>query len=304
VYAFYGLVPLANIKTDLVYFPWVLAADRYMDWFQANQVPVVVSLRGSMVNVAPLVPVAGENVQHTLRQVFERSTAVHCVSQDIFNTSLRYGLDPARTRVIRPAVDPDMFFPLENKPANARFTVITTGSLIWHKGYEYALMTLSNLVDKGVDAEYHIIGEGPERQRVLYTIQDLGLQDRVILHGKLPPEEVRNRLQQGDVFMLSSLSEGIANALLEAMSCGLPVVTTDCGGMREAVSDGIEGFVVPTREPEAAADALAKLSRDPALRAKMGNAGRARVQREFSLKQQIDLWIDLLTNAEKCSSLP
>ena len=215
-----------------------------------------------------------------------------------------YGLDRERARVIRPAVDPEMFFPLENKPANARFTVVTTGSLIWRKGYEYALMTLRNLVDKDVDAEYHIVGEGPDIQRILYTVQDLDLQGRVNLHGKLPPAEVRRWLQQSDVFLLSSLSEGISNAVLEAMSCGLPVVTTDCGGMREAVLDGIQGFVVPTRDPQAAADALARLYREPALRKKMGVAGRERVQNEFNADYQIDRWIELIEWVQTGSSLP
>lgn len=297
--AFYLLMPLINSKSDLVYFPWILAADGYIEWFQINHIPIVVSLRGSMINVDPLVPGSGENVQLALRRVFESSTVVHGVSQDILNTARQYGLDADKAGVIHPAVDPDYFFPLENKSANARFTLITTGSLIWRKGYEYALLTLRDLIDQGVDAEYHIIGDGPERQRILYTVQDLDLQDRVVLHGKLRPEEVRTWLQQADAFLLSSLSEGIANALLEAMSCGLPVVTTDCGGMSEAVSDGIEGFVIPTRHPRAAADALVKLCKDETLRRKMGAAGRDRVQKEFNSKEQIDLWVNLLNHARR-----
>ena len=71
------------------------------------------------------------------------------------------------------------------------------------------------------------------------------------------------------------------------MSCGLPVVTTDCGGMREAVTNGIEGFVVPLRDTQAMARALMALAADPALRARMGQAARARVLKDFQIDQQI-----------------
>ena len=89
------------------------------------------------------------------------------------------------------------------------------------------------------------------------------------------------------MFLLSSVSEGISNAALEAMACGLPLVTTDCGGMREAVRDGIDGFVVPLRDPRAMAAALARLARDEGLRQTMGNAARQRIVEHFSIETQI-----------------
>ncbi len=125
------------------------------------------------------------------------------------------------------------------------------------------MLAIQQLKAAGVPVQYQIIGDGPERQRILYTIQDLGLQDCTQLLGRQPPTAVRELLQQADAFLLASLSEGIANVVLEAMACGLPVVTTDCGGMREAVTDGVEGFVTPVRDPNAMAQALEKLWRDP-----------------------------------------
>jgi len=104
------------------------------------------------------------------------------------------------------------------------------------------------------------------------------------------------------VFLLSSLSEGISNAALEAMACGLPVVTTDCGGMREAVTDGIEGFVVPVRDPEAMAEALLRLWKDPELRRRMGEAARERVLREFRLDQQISAFLALFKDVIESSA--
>ena len=205
-----------------------------------------------------------------------------------------HGLDPVKSWIIRPAVDPQMFKPAEAHDTNSgSVRLITTGSLIWRKGVEYALMALRQLVVAGVNARLDVIGEGTDRERILYTIHDLGLVDRVRLLGKKSPLEVVELLQQSDIFILASLSEGISNAVLEAMACGLPVVTTECGGMREAVTDGVEGFVVPVRDPAVMARALTDLCRDAELRRRAGAAARARVLHEFTLDQQIDKWMEL-----------
>ena len=234
-----------------------------------------------------------------LQRTLQAAAAVHCVSADIQQSVIGLGVNPDRCRIIRPAVDPDFFTPLVHPPKNPRLTLVSTGSLIWRKSYENMLAAFKHVVDVGIDAELHIIGDGPERQHILFTIHDLCIQERVFLHGRLAPTCVRDQLQKADCFVLSSLSEGIANAALEAMSCSLPVVTTDCGGIREAVSDGIEGFIVPLRDPHAMAQALHKLADDPTLRSRMGAAGRSRVIADFKLEDQISAFLDLLqTTAE------
>jgi glycosyltransferase involved in cell wall biosynthesis len=84
------------------------------------------------------------------------------------------------------------------------------------------------------------------------------------------------------------------------MATGLSVVTTDCGGMREAVSDGVEGFVVPTRDAKGMAAALGRLAGDAGLRARMGAAARARVLKEFTLEGQVRAFRDLLEEVRTC----
>ena len=288
-------LPFVGRRWDVIYFPWNSGAIEYrplFDW----ECPVVVSCRGSQVNVAPHNP-KRYAIRDGLQETFSRAAAVHCVSEAIKREATRYGLDPAKAWVIRPAVDPDFFKPVERDQPKSRgfYQIITTGSLLWRKGYEYALLAIRSLVDKGISVRFEIIGDGPEQQRVLYTIHDLELEQYVHLVGYLPPEEVKSRLQQADVFLLSSLSEGISNAVLEAMACGLPVVTTDCGGMREAVTNGIEGFVVPVRDVEATVNALMKLWCDAGLRWKMGQAARKRILKDFTLDQHIQKWKELLT---------
>jgi glycosyltransferase involved in cell wall biosynthesis len=99
-----------------------------------------------------------------------------------------------------------------------------------------------------------------------------------------------------DVFLLASLSEGISNAVLEAMACGITVVTTNCGGMAEAVTDGIEGFVVPVRDPCSMAHRLEKLATDRELCRRMGLAARDRIVREFTLTRQAESFVSLYSH--------
>jgi colanic acid/amylovoran biosynthesis glycosyltransferase len=208
------------------------------------------------------------------------------VCDAIKDEATRLGLDPRKAIVIRPAVDLTEFRPVERREREV-LHLVAVGALIWRKGYEYMLLALRRLLDAGARARLSIAGSGNEEQRIRFTIHDLGLDSLVTLHGALRPDGVRALLDDADLFVHSSLGEGISNSVLEAMASGLPVVTTDCGGMREAVTDGQEGFVVPVRDVEAMSAALAVLANNVGLRQRMGRAARATVERGFALEQQI-----------------
>ncbi len=160
------------------------------------------------------------------------------------------------------------------------------GALRWEKGYEWALEAIRRLVDRGVPARLEIIGGDPpglafsagsERARIEHTVADLGLEDRVTVAGEVPHRDVRDRLAGADVLLHASVAEGIPNVVLEAMACGLPVVTTQ-GGVAEAVRDGVEGYLVEPRDPHQLAEALMTLWREPSRQASMGAAGREQGQ--------------------------
>jgi glycosyltransferase involved in cell wall biosynthesis len=91
--------------------------------------------------------------------------------------------------------------------------------------------------------------------------------------------------------MLPSVSEGISNAALEAMAMEVPIVTTSAGGMSEAITDRVEGLVVPPREPAALTKGISTLLGDRDLRIELGRTGRSRTERDFSLRRQIDSFV-------------
>jgi colanic acid/amylovoran biosynthesis glycosyltransferase len=291
------LLPFAGASFDVLYFPWNSAAIDYFPLLSSG-IPAFVSCRGSQVNVAPHDP--GRGIGRNLRATFERAVAVHCVSAAIEREAGRLGLETAKARVIYPGVDPDFFCPPSVPGSAPTIGLISVGRLVWVKGTTYALQSLRLLLDRGIAARLTLIGDGPERQRVLYTIEDLGLRDHVDLLGRRSPIAVRDLLQKADVFVLPSLSEGFCNAAIEAMGCGIPVVMANCGGAREGVTDGVEGFIVPPRDSEGMAAAIEKLVLDPGLRARMGQAGRERVLRQFTLVRHVSEFRTLIEEVRGC----
>lgn len=289
----HDLAPLIGRDWDVLYFPWNSAAAAQLPLFELRK-PVVVSCRGAQLNIAPHNPRRRAEVARYFAAL-ERAAVVHCVSNDLERIVGKKGIPREKVRVIRPAVDPSFFSPgsvTVNPEEGLR--LVTTGSIIWRKGHESLLLALRALLDGGRRAHLRVIGDGPERQRLLYTISDLGLGDSVDLLGRQDETQVRDELRQADIFVLSSLSEGISNAALEAMSCGLPVVSTDVGGMAEAIRDGVEGLLVPPRDPDAMAEAIAQLGGNRQLRLQMSAAAKDRVVTQFSLERHIAAWRELL----------
>lgn len=305
------VLPLVLAEPDVVHFEWVPHAARYLPLLDALERPIAVSCRGPGINILPHTGVlAGHRrsfgsasyaqLASDYPALFARVAAVHCVSDAIAAEAERYGLDPAKARVIRPSVDTAFFSP-SGRIESTGLRVVSVGLLSWVKGHADGLAAVAELAGEGVPISYEIIGHEPQpgaamasdRERVLYLIHELGLTDRVRLTGALSREEVRDRLRRSHVLLHPSYSEGIANGVLEAMSCALPVVVTDVGGMGEAVTDGVHGFLCPPRQPSALADALRSIWQDEALARRLGKAGRARVVADFSTSEEIDAFIEL-----------
>ena len=163
------------------------------------------------------------------------------------------------------------------------FRIITAGDLNWEKGYEQALMTIRILVDRNIPAHFDIFGEGHEYQSILFAIHDMGLSQHVQLNRRVSPDEMRKKFKEADVFLLSSINEQSPLETLEAMGSGLPVIATDSDKIKEIITDGLEGFIVPIMDPKSAADALEMLWRKSELRSRMGASAK-----EKMLKREVE----------------
>ena len=134
-----------------------------------------------------------------------------------------------------------------------------------------------------------MIGDGPLREPVLERLTSAGYIDLVWAPG--PRDDVDKLLQSLDLFVLPSLAEGISNTLLEAMSCGLPVIATAVGGNPELVVDGITGSLVPSADPAALADSLEEYVGNRTLRVARGLAGRDHVEKKFSITAMVNKYL-------------
>jgi len=286
-------MPLARLRADVVHFEWDSAAVFFAPMLEVWRCPMVMSQHGEL-HISARSP-ARRHVTEGLPAAFDAADAVHCVSEALREEAAAYGLLPAKAVQIPSAVDPAAFEPVPEAQRDDEFRIVVVAWLRWLKGIEYAVAALRKLVDAGVPARLDVFGGDPlpplgepsDRQRILHTVDDLGLHGRVHLHGHLAQKDLIGELQRSHAMLHPSLTEGIPTVILEAMACGLPIVASNCGGVAEAVTDGVEGFLAPPREPALLAAALERLYREPELRRAMGAAGRARVEADFTLDGQV-----------------
>ena len=217
------------------------------------------------------------------------------------------GVPAAMIRVIPSAVDPEARFPQLGRTATRAQAALASdaalllvvAALYPRKGVDVLLDALAKLADDGLRPALWIAGDGPARGALEKQSRELGLDHQVRFLGERG--DVADLLAACDVFILPSRSEGLGVAALEAMAAGRAVVAARVGGLAEAVIDERTGLLVPPGDPSALAGALARLLRDPALRARLADAGPARVDANFRADRLVaayeDLYFELLAEA-------
>jgi glycosyltransferase involved in cell wall biosynthesis len=180
--------------------------------------------------------------------------------------------------VIENGVDLQEFVPAEQGPPHDPPVVLFVARLIARKGLQFLLPALAQLQREGVRFRLIVVGDGPQRAALQRQAEGLGLGARVEWLGRVEHDKLPEVYRRGDVFVLPSLSEGMANVLLEAMACGLPVVVTRVPGSEELVSEGENGFVVEPGQVGALVGPLRALLQQPHLRQRMGASSRQRAQ--------------------------
>jgi glycosyltransferase involved in cell wall biosynthesis len=254
-------------------------------WFK---VPVSVTMRGTEVPHSSI-----PALRRRLVKTFQRADRIFSVSDSLRQLAIGLGAAESKTRVVGNGVDLDKFTPLDRREARLKFglsqqakVLISVGALVGRKGFHRVIQVLPGLLARFPDLHYLIVGgESPEGNievELREQVTRLGLENRVHFLGALSPDELKWPLSAADVFVLATRNEGWANVFLEAMACGLPVVTTDVGGNAEVVSRPGLGTIVPYGDSPAIEQALSSaLERDwdrTAIRAyAMGNSWDNRV---------------------------
>lgn len=159
-------------------------------------------------------------------------------------------------------------------------------ALVPHKGQKDLIAAAAKVVRAVPDARFVILGEGELRPALEQQVKSLGLDRHVFLPGFR--QDVLSLQKSFDIFVMSSLTEGLGSAMLDALACGTPVIGTRAGGIPEAIEHGRTGLLVKPHHPDELAAAIVRLLKDPDLRARLGAAGRAHVETAFSVERMVE----------------
>ena len=192
-----------------------------------------------------------------------------------------FGLSGEQIRVVNNGIDISKFYPLQNNQHTDSVRIITTGTMYPIKNHMGLIEIFGQLYKKHPHVTLTILGDGELRHALEEKIGQLGLAEAVHLPGI--QQNVCVYLQNADLYVSASKSEGLPLSILEAMACGLPVVATDVGGTVDIVKNGISGIVVPKDNKKALEDALESLIENDRLRMQYGMASR-QIAQDWSLE--------------------
>ena len=219
--------------------------------------PVVITGRGTDLNLIPQYRLPRSQIRWAARSAAQIAT----VSESLRTVLTGLGVPESKTRTLRNGVDLDVFRPLDDREGLRRelgvtgTSLLTVGHLIERKGHHLAIEALAQLPGS---VELRIAGDGPMEAQLRQAALDKGVLDRVHFLGRLDRPDLVKAYNVADMLVLASSREGMANVLLESMSCGTPVVATNVWGAPEIVSPE-SGELVSSREPGALANGVAHL---------------------------------------------
>ena len=240
-------------------YPDGYAATRLGRWLG---LPVTITLRGTEVPHS-----RKPGLRKRMIRALRDADRVFSVSNALKRHVVSLGVSEGKIQVVGNGVDTGKFSPVPREQARAELALeghhpvlITVGGLVERKGFHRVIEVLPRLLETHPELCYLVVGgpspEGDWSQRLRDQVTSLGLEKVVRFLGPVAPERLRVPLSSADLFVLATSNEGWANVFLEAMACGLPVVTTDVGGNREVVASDELGMVVPFGDAEALGSAL------------------------------------------------
>ncbi|HMA37803.1 MAG TPA: glycosyltransferase [Chloroflexia bacterium] len=289
--SFFALMRLTGrIKFDVLQAHWVLPNGPVAAIVaRLRGLPLVISLHGSDVFVASQNPLLG----WVAGLCFRAADAVTACSADLRERAVQLGAAPRRSHLVPYGVDPCAFAPVDGAAARLHQrlglaprtpVVLALGRLVYKKGFEYLIAAAPTILARHPGAHVYIAGAGDLARDLQAQATRLGVADQVHLPGKVSHDDVPLYLGGCDVFVLPSVIDqsgnvdGLPNTLLEALAAGCAVVASNVAGVPLAVQDGHTGLLVPPKDPAALATAISTLLADPALRRRLGGAGRQKIE--------------------------
>jgi glycosyltransferase involved in cell wall biosynthesis len=242
----------------------------------ADKLPYIISLRGS--------DVPGYNVRLGLdykilaglfRRIWKNASAIVTNSKGLRELALKF-MPQAKIDVIYNGVDTPKFNPSKNKKPHKPLRLLTVGRLIRRKRIDLLIEAISELNKDGFAAELNIAGQGNLMNELIALAERLKITDKINFLRRVPPDQMPEIYRNNDIFLMSSMHEGMSNAMLEAMASGLPIITTRCEGAEELITDN--GVVVEQPQAQSIADAVQCLAKNKESYNLMSTAARKQAE--------------------------
>jgi glycosyltransferase involved in cell wall biosynthesis len=252
-------------------------------------IPLVVSVPGSDAQVAGKNPLFRSMARFT----FDQAGLLTANSESLRDAVVALGAEPAKFDMIIYGTDPNVLRPQMAGVAKRRAelaiptdatVLLCVGRMVYKKGFDDLIRALAISPLKESNVVAVMIGQGDQWVEWQALGRQLGVAEKVRWLGNVPKDRIVVDYNLADVLVMPSVSkpaDGLNVCVLDAMSCGKPVVASTVAGNALAVAEGVTGFLVPEQAPAELAVALARLVDDPALRRRMGAAGRARIEQEL-----------------------
>lgn len=222
--------------------------------------------------------------------LFKNINKVHTISDDLLQLAYKQGLSKEIDVIkIPPAIAVENFIPKSsvNSIVQKPISILTVARLHWKKGLIYTLEALSILKKKGVDFRYNIVGNGKMKEEILFTIDQLNLNENVFLLGRKEHHEVVDYYNHSSIYIQYSISEGFCNAVLEAQAMKLLCVVSDAEGLSENVLNNKTGWVISKRNSHLLAEKLIEIINLPQHKQQqITDNARNRVLKQFNLEEQ------------------
>ncbi|HRE79341.1 MAG TPA: glycosyltransferase [Flavobacterium sp.] len=270
-----------NYKLSWLHFGFGTMAVESENVAEAIGAKMAVSFRGFDFYVYP---VKFPDCYHLL---FTKKVKYHVLSNDMKDKLIEQGILPESIHKITPAIDVDFFDSAVNFNNNSKIQFLTISRLHWIKGLEYIIEAFSIFKSQNIPFHFTIIGDGAEKEKLMFVVNQLGLSECVNFKGNIPHNEVKNNLKKYDYYIQYSLQEGFCNAVLEAQAMGLLCIVSDADGLKENVLHNKTGWVVPKRNPLLLSEKIMEvinLTEDARLKIKQNAVERAK--KEFNLAKQ------------------
>lgn len=249
---------------------------------RSSPIPVIASFHGADVAGT----MASPRYRHDLQELFGLARLICCRSEDLKQRLVALGCPPEKVRLQRTVI-PGLQRAAQPAPPDGSWRLLQAGRLIPKKGYRTTLRAFRLVLESLPNARLAIAGDGPERASLQIEAEHLGIEHSLEFLGFLDARRLEEEYRKAHLFLHPSEAfegdtEGIPNALLEAMAAGLPVVATHHGGIPEVVRSGRNGLLVPESSPRMLAEAILEMVSDSARREALAREAVASIQAEYS----------------------